>query len=219
MSGAEATAVLGVISSVIAIVEGIKKVYDAASSANGLPEAFREVAGRLPIITGILESAEQHIRDGQLDTALYEKTKLLIEKCKERAMILDGIFQKVLPAGDASRWARYIGAVKALGKEGKVETLMKGLLDDLLLLASRNGLETATADQVDQLGKAIEDLSGIEPSIPDSEFRETAFANNNFGTGPMTANNVVGNQKFQANYGTGKQFQAETQTFHMGKDD
>lgn len=44
MSGAEVIAVLGVISSVIAIVDGTKKVYDAASDAHGLPEAFREVA-------------------------------------------------------------------------------------------------------------------------------------------------------------------------------
>lgn len=50
MSGAEAIAVLGVISSIISIIDGTKKVYDAATNARGLPEAFREVADRLPII-------------------------------------------------------------------------------------------------------------------------------------------------------------------------
>jgi hypothetical protein len=219
MSGAEAILVLGIISSVIAIVDGAKQVYDGASNATGLPEAFREVAVRLPIVRNILGSAEQHIRDGQVGEASCKAMKPLINRCKERAKTLDGIFQKVLPLDDASRLDRYISAAKSLGKGGRVETLMKGLLDDVLLLASKHGMETVTAHQVDQLTKAIQDISTIEPSIPDSEYQETSFTNNNFGNGPMTNNNVLGNQKFQANYGTGKQFQAETQTFNMGKDD
>jgi len=54
MSGAEAILVLGVISSVISIVDGAKQAYDAAASAEGLPEAFREVAARLPIVRNTL---------------------------------------------------------------------------------------------------------------------------------------------------------------------
>ena len=219
MSGAEAIAVLGIISSVISIIDAAKQVHDGASNAVGLPEAFREVAGRLPLVTAILKSAEQPIRDGKLDEASCEAIKPLVEECKSRAKALDDMFQKVLPPDDASRLDRYIRAAKTLGKGGKVETLMKGLLDDVTLLASRHGLETATAHQLDQVENAIQELSTMEPSVPDSEFQETTFTNNNFGDGPMTNNNVSGNQKYQANYGTGKQFQAETQTFNMGKDD
>jgi hypothetical protein len=219
MSGAEAIAVLGVISSVIAIVDGTKQVYDAASNATGLPEAFREVAGRLPLVKEFLGSVEQHIRDDHVDEPSCKAMRPLIDKCTVRAKTLDTIFQKVLPPDDASRWDRYISAAKTLGKGGRVETLMKGLLDDVLLLASKHGMMTATADQVEHLAKAIQDMSSIEPSIPDSELQETTFTNNNFGEGPMTNNNVQGNQKFQANYGTGKQFQAESMSFSMGKDD
>ena len=50
MSGAEAIAILGVISSIISIVDGTKQVYDAATNAQGLLEAFREVDARLPIV-------------------------------------------------------------------------------------------------------------------------------------------------------------------------
>lgn len=46
MSGAEGIAVLGVIASIITIIDGTKKVYDAATNPQGLPEAFREVANR-----------------------------------------------------------------------------------------------------------------------------------------------------------------------------
>jgi uncharacterized membrane protein len=66
MSGAEAIAVLGLISSIISIVDGTKKVYDAATNARGLPQAFREVADRLPIVKNILDSAKQHIEEGKV---------------------------------------------------------------------------------------------------------------------------------------------------------
>lgn len=95
---------------------------------------------------------------------------------------------------------------------------MKGLLDDMLLMTSKHGLEAGMDQQATNLTKAIEDLSAIPPSIPDSEFQEPTFTNNNFGSGPMTNINVSGDQKYQANYGTGKAFQAESQIFHMGKE-
>jgi hypothetical protein len=217
MSGAEAILILGVISSIVAIVDGTKQVFDGASNAQGLPEAFREVAGRLPIVREILGSAEKNIRDGHVDEATCKSMKPLIDRCKVSAETLDGIFQKVLPADDATRRVRYVSAAKTLGKGGRVETLMKGLLDDVLLIASKHGMETARSNQVEELKQAIEELSAINHSIPDSELDDTPITNNNFGNGPMTNNNVSGNQKFQANFGSGEQFQAESQVFHMSK--
>jgi hypothetical protein len=67
MSGAEATAVLEVISSIVSIIYGTKQVYDAATNAQGLPEAFREVAARLRIVQTILGSAKRHIEEGDAD--------------------------------------------------------------------------------------------------------------------------------------------------------
>ena len=59
MSGGEAALVLGVISSVISIIDAIKQVYDAAANVQGLPEAFREVSARL-LIVRILVAAQKH---------------------------------------------------------------------------------------------------------------------------------------------------------------
>lgn len=163
MSGAEAIAVLGAISSVIAIISTSKQVYDGASNAEGLPAAFREVARRLPITKEILRSAEQHIRSGQVDSASCEAMKPLLDKCRERATALDEIFQKALPPKGDSRLDRYMRATKILGSERKVTTLMKGLLNDVMLLANEHVMETARAYQIDQLTKAIQDTSTIEP--------------------------------------------------------
>lgn len=141
----------------------------------------------------------------------------VVTACKDKAEKLDKLFQKVLPHDTASRLDRYFSAAKTLGKGGRVETLMKGILEDIHLLASNHAMGAATTNQVDEIAKAIRDVSGIESSIPESVLHDIAFTNNNFGSGPMTNHNVQGNQYSQTNNSTGQQFQAEHQTITIGK--
>ena len=62
MSGAEALAVLGVISSIISVIDRTKQVYNTTTSTEILSEVFREVAGQLLIITTILGAAKRRIK-------------------------------------------------------------------------------------------------------------------------------------------------------------
>ena len=72
MSCAEAITVLGLISSVIAIIEAPRDLYDAASSVEGLHEAFRAVSHNIPLVLNILRDCkrvqEQVFRDYSLTT-------------------------------------------------------------------------------------------------------------------------------------------------------
>lgn len=63
MSGAKAITVLGVISSIITIVDRTKQVYDAAANVSSLLKAFSEVANRISIVRNILDLAKGYIRD------------------------------------------------------------------------------------------------------------------------------------------------------------
>jgi hypothetical protein len=156
MSGAEAILVLGVISSVISIIDGIKQVYDAAADAEGLPDTFREVAGRLPLVKTILAAAQQQIDGGKADEASCKAMRPVIEACEEKSKKLDVLFRKVVPPDDASRLDRYFKAARTLGKGSQVESLMKGMLEDLQLLANNHGIKTVTTEQIT---KAISFLS------------------------------------------------------------
>ena len=160
MSGAEAVAILGIISSVISIIDGTKQVYDAASNPNGLPEAFREVAARLPMVRGILASAQQRIGEVDADEDSYEAAKNIVRNCQSKAQNLEEIFKKVIPADDASRSERYFVAVKSLGKGNRVETLMKGMLEDLQLLAINHGMVTKTDMREKELAKSVKEVAG-----------------------------------------------------------
>lgn len=63
---------------------------------------------------------------------------------------------------DASRLERYFRATRTLGKGGRVETLMEGLMKDVLLLAIEHGMQSATSQQLGELQKAMKDLSTHE---------------------------------------------------------
>ncbi|KAL9118352.1 MAG: hypothetical protein Q9187_005106 [Circinaria calcarea] len=183
MSGAEAIAVSAVISSIISIVDGIKQAYDVATNTQGLPEAFREVASQLPIVENILGPTQQHINRGDVDVHSCEALKHVVEACEKKAKKLDDMFQKAMPTDGTSGLKRYYKAVKAYGNGIEVQNLMKGILEDVQLLASERGMKTATKDQQEQIVKAITEVSAVPPSAPEHEFQETGFTNTNTASG------------------------------------
>ncbi|OBT75198.1 hypothetical protein VF21_06136 [Pseudogymnoascus sp. 05NY08] len=183
MSGAE---FLAVISSIITIVDATKKVYDAASSTDGIHEAFREVAGRLPIVMNTLSSAKQCIDEGDVDENTCKGVKHVIDACEIKARKLNELFRKTIPADGAPDFKRYYRAVKTYRKGNEVKNLMKGMLEDIQLLACEHGLKTATSVQRDQVSKAIEEVLAIPSSVPDQALQETGFTANKYGPGTQT---------------------------------
>lgn len=210
MSGAEAIAVLGVISSIISIVGGTKQVFDAATDAEGLPEAFREVAGRLPIVTNILDKSRQYIREADINDNSCKGVKHIVDACEAKAKKLDHLFHKVIPGDSASRRERYFSAVKTLGKGNEVEKLMKGILEDIQLLACERDMKIATTTQQEQIAKAIAEVSAVPPSVPEDA---ASFTANYSGSG--TQYNAQGEYIAQGN---ARQFNSAGGSMHFGKE-
>lgn len=193
------------LSSIIAIVDGTKQVYDAASSTKGLPEAFREVAARLPIVEAILSSAKQHVEKGGVNESSCQGAKDVVEACKKKAQKLEKLFQRVIAADGASKAERYLSAVKTLGKGSQVETFMKGMLEDVKLLAINHGMIPKTESQNEELAKAIADLAALPPSLPPQAPQKAGFTATHSGSG--TINQVHGDQ--YSNPGSGQFYHAE----------
>lgn len=111
--------------SIIGVIEATKQVYDAAKDKSGLPTQFRDVASKLPLVHGILKTASNHVRKSGLDI-IPDPFASTIKACGIKATQLHAIFDKVVPHGDENRLIRYYKAARAIGKGGRVETLMKG---------------------------------------------------------------------------------------------
>jgi F0F1-type ATP synthase delta subunit len=203
MSGAEAGFVIGLISGVISIIEATKTVYDAAKDAKGQPEAFRQVAARLPLVIEILRSAEE--RASALDETALEALEHTLESCKAKAENLKKIFQKVIRKDDDKWYDRYKKALSTLGKGDKVECLMEGILKDIQLLACERLKGTATEAQVKEIEEAIKEMKEMPSSIPDEAGGQThSGSGDNIGIfgglGTMTINKAA--RDFHQNFGS-----------------
>lgn len=168
MSGAEvAGLVLGLVSATISVIDATKTLYDAAHDASGLPEQFREVAARLPLVLEILEKAVKQLNSGTVKEGTCRFVQPVLEECKLKAEKLESVFKKVLP-GEAASWLeRYRKAVRTFGKGSRVEELMSGIMDDIQLLADHRSLIAATDEQVQQLKDAIEKIKALDASLSD----------------------------------------------------
>ncbi|PVH74235.1 hypothetical protein DL98DRAFT_658902 [Cadophora sp. DSE1049] len=194
MSGAEFIAVAGVISSIIAVVDGISQVVDAASEVEGLPKAFRQASYKLTLVSDILE-ATKHNFEADNVSGVEKSVTLVDDDCKDKWKTLNDLFDKVIPEEKASRVDRYYKAVKTLGKGGKVESLMKGILEDIQLLATiktmtttnvEKVIKTVTAAQEEKVANAITDVAAWPPSVPDDGEAKQYHS----GGGPQTINEV-----------------------------
>jgi hypothetical protein len=216
MSGAELTLIIGLISGIVSIIDGAKKVYDAATDQQGLPEAFRTVAQRLPIVQLILDKAKARAEAGSVDDVASMHVKDALGRCKKSASDLDKIFRKVIPVEGAPRLDRYYKAVRTLGKGSKVETLMDGVLKELHLLSIHYGM--GAEDHVGKLDEAVKAISALEPSVPDRVFDEpsTSYENVNSGSGTQNNYNTSGGENY-FNSGSGHQITGSHTTFHFSQ--
>jgi alkaline phosphatase len=200
MSGVgEASLVLGMISSIISIIDATKQVYEAVEDGAGLPTNFKKSATKLPLISKLLEDAERYVNNAA-DESIKAAFTPTLEDCKVQATHLQELFGKVVRDEGDSRWDRYVKAARTIGKGGRVEALVGGILDDLQLLTTKFPEVTSPRGK-EQLAKAIEEVSKMEPSLPDGFEQMPAFANygsgtqnNNTGGGPQNNNNITGNQ-------------------------
>jgi hypothetical protein len=231
MTGAEAITVLGLISSVITIIEASADLYKTAISADGLPEAFRAVSQNVGLVLEILGDCKkvQEQVDKDYSLTIDEDLKRDIEKsnkavepvilaCQENARQLQEIFQKVVPEGDASWVERYKKAARAVlpGKKRKVEDLMKEILEKLQLLHTRRFFKSENEQENEKQSKkletAISQLSELPSSLPENEGQYS-----HYGSGGMFINPGDGTQhNYSQSGGSGRQFIG--QTLHFGKD-
>lgn len=165
MSSAEAGLVIGLISGVISIIEATKTVYDAAKDAKDQPEAFGQVAARLPIVTEILRSAEE--RASALEETALEALEHTLESCKAKAENLKTIFQEVIRKDDDKWYDRYKKALSTLGNGDEVECLMEGILKDIQVLICERLKGAAIEAQVKEIEEAINQMNEMPCSLPD----------------------------------------------------
>ena len=224
MSGAEAITTVGLISSIITIIETSKKLYDASHDAKGLHEAFRDVAQNIPLVLDILrdcQTIQQQVdQDGEttIDAAhkleLEESstaTKTVMTDCHRRAKALESTFEKVMPGVGAKKRERYKKAAKSMkpGLARKVVDLMAGIMTNLQTLQTSRFFKDRLERRDVDIKAALDKLSELGPSLQDDEgtFRHSGSGAQNINTGKGDQYNYNQTGK------NSKMFNAHTQNF------
>jgi hypothetical protein len=195
MSGAE---LIGLISGVITIFGTVKTLYDAAADAKGQPRGFRQVAARLPLIIELLGSAKGGVQ--KLNTTEQDALGAILQSCEEKAESLEDIFRRVLRKDDGKWYERYRKALDTITKGKTVECLMGEILKDVQVIVCDKLKDTATSDQVKELGEAIKEMNDLSPPLRKDEVGQHHSGSGNnigiFGGSGHTQTNV----QAQGNY-------------------
>lgn len=208
---------LSIIASTITLVQAISSTYKAIQHLNGLPNEFKEVNRNLSLAEDTLDLAGKQLQSLALDESSKKAIQPVVSGCKEKAKMLQDIFEKVQKgvtnAKGGSVLDFYRTSLLRLGKAQRVETLMQGILRGLDALATNRLFRTATQSQMAQLKEAIDQLSNVKSSVPDSDFDGSGTNTQNIASGGTGNMSVITGQGHIINPGSGKLFHAHTMTF------
>jgi hypothetical protein len=165
MSGAEALAVIGIVSNIAAIVDFSIKVYDRAKGFDddlrNIPEEFQEVRRILPLISKSLQSTKINAASGKVNEDTCKALRPVLEGCHAKIRDLNTIFKNILPAERASKWTRSWKAISSVRQDKKVKVLADRIWDDVQALTYHHVSDNATATQPATLVSTMSNVSII----------------------------------------------------------
>lgn len=187
MSGIE---IFGVITGATALTETLLKLYTAIKNRNDptLPEAFHEVGKRLPLVEQILTLAKGRTDNLESEDREAKALQQALEGCKSKLFQLQEIFQNISKGNGKEKplmdiYQKIVRKLKLDNKSGRVEALMKDVLESLQLFTMHRTFKDAMEAQAVNIAKAVEDMEKVAteaPSLPDFP-EETGGANINYG--------------------------------------
>ena len=213
MSDAQASLVGGLASSIVAVLDVITNLYGDVKDASDMPEALRNSAQLLPTIQDALRAFQTHVRTNSEDDEACRERQPILRRCLERALQLETVFQKVTPHASTPRHARYLLITQAPGKDSRVETLVKEMLEDVKLLAESPAVRPGMEAEVEKLARAIESVLTLTPPTLEDASGERI---NNRGSGTINAN--TGSGTANNNSSSGQQYVAQNQNFYRTLD-
>ena len=126
---AEAVAVIGLVASIASLVELSAKIlsrlYDFRSKSSEIPESFRSLSTRLPLLTVTLQLIQAQAEDGRFPDNVTKALKAVIDDTSRQISDIQISLSKVLPSDSASKLERALKALKSLAKEDKVQQALE----------------------------------------------------------------------------------------------
>ncbi|KAH6683574.1 hypothetical protein F5X68DRAFT_242445 [Plectosphaerella plurivora] len=174
---------IGAVAGIIGLLQATSASYTIISKIIDRPKAFDIVGEHTELVLAILRrvlaqlAAQPSLGQTEQDHEEDIASEKILTSCKSKAeelkRIFDEINEKIKRDQSATSWARvrawYRHAVKGT-KANRVETIMKEIFQGVQQLGQLQLFKLATQNDIGNIQRAIEDLSLVEPSLPDAEF-------------------------------------------------
>ena len=165
---AEAAAVIGLVASIATLVELTAKVvsrlHEFTSKSSEVPESFRSLSTRLPLLTATLQHIQSQAEDSRFPDDVTEALKVVVDDTSKQVSDIQISLAKVLPSNGASKLERALKALKSLAEEDKVQRALEKIYgnNDILVLHQT----TRHVDTGDRILEALSKLSVTAPTLP-----------------------------------------------------
>jgi hypothetical protein len=209
MLGTQASLVNRLASSIVTVLDTVVKLYNDVGSASDVPDAFVESARLLPVIRDAVQTVQTGTCTNGTDDEARKELQSTLQRCMERALQLEIVFRKVVPQARTSRRDRYLLSTQTSGKDSRVETLVKEMLEDVKLLAESPVVRPGMEAEAEKLARVIERVSTLTPPTLEDASEELI---NNCGSGTINAN--TGSGTANINSSSGQQYIAQNQSFY-----
>ena len=167
---AEAAAVIGLVASIVSLVDVTAKVvsrlHEFTSKSSDVPDSFRSLWIRLPLLTATLQRIQSQADAGHLPDDVMKALQTVVDNTIEQTLTIQICLSTVLPDDGASRLERALKALKSLATEAKVQQALDKIHknNDLLVLHQT----TRHVDTGDRILEELSKLSIVPPVLSKS---------------------------------------------------
>ena len=137
---AEAAAIVGLVASIASLVDlsakVVSRLHDFTSKSSDVPQSFRSLATRLPLLTTTLQNIRSQAEASCLPEDVTKALKATIDNTFEQIASVQISLSKVLPSDGDSKLERALKAMKSLAKDDRVQQALEKIHknNDILIL-------------------------------------------------------------------------------------
>ena len=165
---AEAAAVVGLVASIASLVElsakVVSRLHDFTSETADVPESFRSLSTRLPLLTVTVQHIRLQAEDGRLPDDVTKALGVVVDDTSKQVSDVQTSLSRVLPSDGASKIERALKALKSLAKEEKVRQALDKIHKNNEILVLHQ--TTRHIDTGDRILEALSKLSVTPPTLP-----------------------------------------------------
>ena len=165
---AEAVAIVGLVASIATLVELSAKVlsrlHDFTSKSSEVPESFRSLSTRLPLLTATLQHIQFQAKDSRFPDNVTKALKAVVDDTSRQISNIQISLFKVLLSDGASKLERALKALKSLAKEDKVQQALEKICENNEILVLYQ--TTWYVDTGDRILEVLSKLDIIPATLP-----------------------------------------------------